>query len=333
MLIREPMPRNLQRLPKAHLHLHLEGSMRTTTLADLAERHGLGPPPEADGSFTTFLKQYDMACQVLRSPEDLERLVREIVEDAAADGAVWVEPAYWITSDKFERLGVQRTEEALEIALHAAERASRDNGIGVGFMMSTDRRRSPTEAVETAHIATRYADLGVVSFGLAGDETLGTPEPYAEAFAIARSAGLIPAPHAGEHGGPESIRGALDALGASRILHGVRAVEDRQLLERLATEQVCLDVCPTSNVHLGVVPTLRDHQLPALLAAGVPVSLNADDPTFFGSSLLDEYQLARDVFGLDDETLAHIASCSVRASGAPESLKTSARSAIQQWLE
>ena len=113
----------------------------------------------------------------------------------------------------------------------------------------------------------------------------------------------------------------------------MRAVEDPRLLERLAAEEVCLDVCPTSNVHLGVVPSIREHQLPALLAAGVQVSLNADDPTFFGSGLLEEYELVRDVFGLDDATLAHIASCSVRASGAPESLKASARSAIQHWLE
>jgi len=326
------MPRDLQRLPKAHLHLHLEGSMRTTTLGELAEQYELGQPPAADGTFSTFLEQYDMACQVLRSPADLERLVREIVEDAAADGAVWVEPAYWIQPAKVERLGLQRTEQALEIALDAAARAARDTSIGVGLMMSTDRRMSSNEAVELAHLASRYAHKGVVSFGLAGDETLGTPERYAEAFAVARSAGLLATPHAGEHGGPESVRSALDALGAQRILHGVRAVEDPRLLERLAAEDVCLDVCPTSNVHLQVVPTIRDHPLPALLAAGVKVSLNADDPTFFGSGLLGEYTLARDVFNLDDSALAHIARCSILASGAPESMQTSARAAIDAWL-
>jgi adenosine deaminase len=326
------MPRDLTRLPKAHLHLHLEGSMRTTTLAELADEHGLGAPPEADGTFTTFLVQYDMACEVVRRRQDLERLVREVVEDAAADGATWVEPAYWINASKLERLGMQRIEEALEIALDAAARAGRDTGIGVGLMMSVDRRLAPAEAVEAARVAASYVDRGVVSFGLAGDETRGTPEPYAEAFGIARSAGLLSTPHAGEHGGPESIRGALDALGARRILHGVRAVEDPRLLERLAANDVCLDVCPTSNVHLGVAPSLREHQLPALLAAGVRVSLNADDPTFFGSSLLNEYELARDVFGFDDSTLAHIATCSIQASGAAESLKSAARAGIDAWL-
>jgi adenosine deaminase len=326
------MPRNLQRLPKAHLHLHLEGSMRTTTLGELAERYNLGQPPAPDGSFATFLKQYDMACQVVRTTDDLARLMREVVEDAAADGAAWVEPAYWIQPAKVERLGLQQPEQALEIALDAAARAARDTGIGVGLMMSIDRRMAPAEAVEFARIATRYAHQGVVSFGLAGDETLGTPERYAEAFAMARSGGLLATPHAGEHGGPESVRGALDALGARRILHGVRAVEDPHLLERLAAEDVCLDVCPTSNVHLQVVPTIRDHPLPALLGAGVQVSLNADDPTFFGSSLLDEYTLARNVFDLDDSALARIARCSVIASGAPESIKSSASQAIDAWL-
>jgi adenosine deaminase len=325
------MPRDLLRLPKAHLHLHLEGSMRTDTLAELADRYGLGAPPQADGSFTTFLRQYDMACQVLRSPDDLDRLIREIALDAVADGATWIEPGYWIAPDKFQRLGAASIEAVLEIALDAAQRAARDTGVGIGLMLSTDRRRSPAESVELAHLAARYAGRGVVSFGLAGDETLGTPEPYAEAFLVARAAGLIAAPHAGEHGGPESVRGALDALGARRILHGVRAIEDPALVERLVADDVCLDVCPTSNVHLQVVPSIEAHPLPRLVAAGVAVSLNADDPTFFGSPLLGEYELARDVFGFDDATLAGIARSSIRASGAPESLKSNALREIERW--
>ena len=128
------------------------------------------------------------------------------------------------------------------------------------------------------------------------------------------------------------MRGALDALGAQRSEHGVRAIEDPRLVERLTSEQVCLDVCPTSNVQLRVVPSLHDHPLARLVEAGVAVSLNADDPLMFGSGLLQEYELARDVLGLDDETLAAIAATSIRASGAPFSVKSAALEGIDRWL-
>jgi adenosine deaminase len=199
-------------------------------------------------------------------------------------------------------------------------------------MVSSNRTRPPEEAVALARLAERYAGRGVVAFGLADDETKGRPEPFAEAFDIARAAGLIPSPHAGEHGGPDSVRAALDALGARRIQHGVRSAEDPQLLRRLADSDVCLDVCPTSNVQLRVVESLAVHPLLALLDAGVNVSLNADDPLFFGSGILAEYELARHAFGLDDATLAHIAACSLRASGAPAPLKSKALADVAAWL-
>jgi adenosine deaminase len=311
--------RDLRTLPKAHLHLHLEGAMRPATLRELAEHYGLPAALEGDGSFGNFIALYRAACEALRSPDDVARLVREVVEDAAADGAVWVEPAEWLTGSQAERLGLRDEEAVLEVVLDAARRAARDMGIGVGVLVSSNRTRPPAEAVALAR--------------LADDETRGPPEPFAEAFAIARDAGLISAPHAGEHGGPESVRGAVDALGAQRIAHGVRSAEDADLLRRLADDGVTLDVCPTSNVRLKVAPSFADHPLPKLLEAGVPVSLNADDPLFFGSGLLGEYEVARHSFGLEDADLAHIARCSIRASGAPDSLKSSALAQIDRWLE
>jgi adenosine deaminase len=324
--------RDLKALPKAHLHLHLEGAMRQSTLFDLAAHHGMPSPVQGDGSFETFIRLYRTACESLRSADDLARLVREIAEDGLAAGAVWVEPSAWLTSAEAERVGLRDEEAILEVLLDAARHAERELGIGVGLMVASNRTRPPAEAVALARLAARHAGQGVVAFGLADDETRGAPEPYAEAFAIARSAGLISAPHAGEHGGPDSVRGALDALGAQRIQHGVRSVEDPALLERLASRGVCLDVCPTSNVQLGVVPDFAHHQLPALLRAGVAVSLNADDPLFFGSGVLGEYELARNTFGLDDATLAHIAASSIRASGAPETIKVGALANIERWL-
>ena len=143
---------------------------------------------------------------------------------------------------------------------------------------------------------------------------------------------MISAPHAGEHGGPESVRAALDLLGARRIEHGVRAIEDPLLVQRIVDEGICLDVCPTSNVQLSVTDSLEHHPLPALLAAGVTLSLNADDPVIFGCGLLDEYELGRRAFGLDDTALANIAANSIRCSGAPESVRSSALERIDAWL-
>jgi adenosine deaminase len=324
--------RDLRALPKAHLHLHFEGAMRPATLLDLAEHHGVPVTLEGDGSFETFIKLYRSACEVLRTPDDLARLVREIAEDALADGAVWVEPAAWITPNHAARVGLRHEEEVLEVLLDAMQRAQRDLGIGMGLIVASNRTRPPADAVDLARLAARYTARGVVSFGLVDDETRGAPQPFAEAFDIARRAGLLSAPHAGEHGGPDSVRGAVEALVPRRIAHGVRSAEDPALLERLAEDEITLDVCPTSNVQLGVCPSYEQHPLKALLAAGVPLSLNADDPLFFGSGLLAEYELARDTFGLDDASLASIAASSIRASGAPEHLKVHALREIDAWL-
>jgi len=324
--------RDLRQLPKAHLHLHLEGAMRPSTLVDLSEHYGAPPPDLPDGSFETFVRLYRAAAAVLRTPDDYVRLVHEVVQDAAADGVVWLEPAEWLAPGQPERLGLADAQAVLDVLLDAGRQASFRTGVAVGWMLSTNRTRPPEEAVGLARLAERYAGKGVVAFGLADDETRGRPEPFAAAFDIARAAGLVASPHAGEHGGPDSVRGALDALGARRIQHGVRCAEDPELLRRLADSDVCLDVCPTSNVQLRVVESLATHPLPALLDAGVNVSLNADDPLFFGSGILAEYELARHSFGLDDVALARIAASSIRASGAPAQLKGTALAGIDRWL-
>lgn len=301
-------------------------------LRDLSERYGLPTPEVGDGTFTKFLRAARVVFTALHTADDYVRLVREMAEDAAAEGAVWLEPAAWLTQAQAERLGLAKEEAVLQLLLHAARQAAADTGVGIGFMLAANRMRPPAEAVALAQLAARYAGRGVVSFGLADDEARGPAAPFAEAFAIARAAGLISAPHAGEHAGPESVRAALDALGARRIQHGVRAIEDPDLVRRLVDERVCLDVCLTSNVQLGVTPSLEKHPLPALLQAGVPVSLNADDPVIFGCGLLDEYELSRRVFGVDDTVLATIAADSIRASGAPESIRTGALARIDDWL-
>jgi adenosine deaminase len=322
--------RDLLGLPKAHLHLHLEGSMRPATLKELAETYGLTVPEiRGFGSFTAFANTYLAACDVLVTFDDMRRLVFEVVEDAALAGAVYVEPSSYLPHHR-QRLG--RDAAILEVLLDALAEAGTTYGVGTGLMLAGDRTADPADAVEQATLAAAYGDRGVVSFGLANDEALFPPEPFADAFRIARHANLLSTPHAGELAGPESVIGALDTLGADRIQHGVRAIEDPELVKRLADSTVCLDVCPTSNIMLSVFPSLAAHPLPALLDAGVRCSINGDDPLLFGPGLLEEYELCRTELGLSDEQLAVIARGSIEASGAPDGLKRDALSGIDRWL-
>lgn len=324
------MTRPLDRLPKAHLHLHLEGAMRPRTLVDLAASAGV-PVPETRGygSFTAFAGLYLAACEVLRTWEDLRRLVREVVEDAAAAGAVWVEPQTY-PNRYGDRLGPGA--EVADVIVDEGTRTAARLGIGFGLILSGDRSLAPEDAYDLAGVAAERAGRGVVGFGLANDEALWPPAPFRPAFDRAREAGLMSVPHAGELAGPESVRGALDELGAVRLGHGVRAIEDPRLVRELAERGTVLDVCPTSNVMLSVVPSIAEHPLPRLLEAGVRCSLNADDPLLFGPGLLEEYDLVRAELGLDDAALAGIARASIAGSAAPQDLKAGALADVDAWL-
>lgn len=320
--------RDLRALPKAHLHIHLEGAMRPGTMAELAERDGVPVPlTRGYGSFAAFLEMYRAARQRVRSLEDLRRVVREVVEDAAADGTVWIEPAFHPPNYR----NLAPDSEVVVAVLEAGRMAARECHIGFGLMVAANRTTGPAEAENLARLAASFADRGVVSFGLANEENGYPPEQFADAYRLARSANLVAAPHAGELSGPESVRSALDALGADRVQHGIRSAEDPELLRRLADEGTCLDVCPTSNVMLGVVPTLAQHPLPRLLAAGVRCSINADDPLLFGPGVLAEYENCRASLGLDDSRLADLARTSIEASGAPGDLKRAALGRISAW--
>lgn len=322
--------RDLKALPKAHLHVHLEGAMRATTLHEIASGYGI-PVPETRGygSFQAFSGLYRAAEAVLRTEVDVRRVVREVVEDAAADGAVHIEPQMY-PGRYAESFGTPG--DVLDLILDEGRSAAADLGISFGLILSADRNSPPEDAERMALLAAERLDRGLTGFGLAADEATYPPEPFARAFALAREAGLMSVPHAGEHGGPESVRGALDALGAQRIEHGVRAVEDLELVRRIAAEGVCLDVCPTSNLMLSVVPDLGVHPLGALIEAGVRCSLAADDPLLFGPGLLQEYELARETLGLADVALAHLARCSIEDSGAAPAVRAAGVAGVEAWL-
>ncbi|GAA3265566.1 adenosine deaminase [Dactylosporangium vinaceum] len=323
--------RTLAALPKAHLHIHLDGAMRRSTLLELADRAGVvATLPTAYGSFAAFTDTITAAAACLRTPADAQRLVHEIVEDAALAGAVWIEPSMW--PGLFGgRLGSDA--DVLDVVLDAGRAAQDRYGVGFGLIVAANRDRPVQEAVALARLAVRRHDDGVVGFGLDGDETAAPGPLFAEAFTIAREGGLLAVPHAGELTGPSSVRDAMEVLRADRIMHGVAAIADPGLLDRLAPGGVALDVCPTSNVMLSVVPSIAQHPLPALLARGVPCSINADDPLLFDTDLLNEYTLARDHLGLTAAQLATCARTSLRHSGAPRALVESALHGIDAWLQ
>ena len=323
--------RDLARLPKAHLHLHLNASLRPETLRELGAAAGVAVPASTTcESFAEVVDVVSAAASAIRSAADVGRVLDEIAEDAAHDGAVWIEVS--VSSGSLGGdLGSPR--EALEIVLEAAQEAAAHSGVGVGVIVGAHRNLGPRRATETALLVAEYAGSVLVGFGLDGHEVEFPAALFTDAFAIAREAGLMSVPHAGEFLGAASVADALDLLGATRVMHGVRAIEDPALLQRLAREDICLDVCPTSNVLMSVVPSLERHPLPALLSAGVRCSINADDPLPFDTSLLREYELCRDVLGLTDGVLASVARTSIRASAAPSKIAEPALAEIAVWLD
>lgn len=333
--------RDIGRLPKAHLHLHFTGAMRHTTLLDLADRHGVRLPgalrsdwpPKLSAAdergWFRFQRLYDLARSVLRTESDVRRLLREAAEDDAADGSVWLEIQV-DPSGYAARFGglTAFTELVLDAAADAATRA----GIGIGVVIAANRTRHPLDARTLARLAAQYVGHGVVGFGLSNDERRGRAEDFERAFRIARRAGLLSVPHGGELAGPRSIRACLDELGAARVGHGVRCVEDPPTMGRIADAGVTLEVCPTSNVALGVHTAPAEVPLRRLLEAGVPVALGADDPLLFGSRLAAQYALGREAMGLDDATLAELARMSIRASSAPGDVVRCALAGVDSWL-
>jgi adenosine deaminase len=325
-----PARRLLADLPKAHLHLHMEAALTPSRTARVAATRGVTlSQVDLQRDFSTFARAYMELVNLFGAEDALGMLFDEIADEALGDGVRYVELA---VSPSFYAEAYGSPQEALQQILASGAAATERTGVVFGMMVTVDRTGTPDDAVADARLAADFAGRGVVSLGLANDERGHPARAFAEAFAIARAAGLRSTPHGGELEGPESVLECLDLLGADRIQHGVRAVDDPALLARLAADDVALDVCPTSNVLLGVAPDLLSHPLPVLLRAGVPVTLNADDPHFFGVSLLDEYELCRTALGLDDQTLAAIAAESIRRSALPEAAVDAALAEIGAWL-
>src|SRR5690349_21338672 len=333
--------RDLHALPKAHLHLHFTGSMQHQTLLELAERDGISLPDQLvsewpptlsaadEKGWFRFQRLYDVARSVLRTEDDVRRLVREAAEDDVRDGGRWLEIQVDPSGYAARFGGITAF---TELVLDAVREASQDTGLGMAVVIAANRTRHPLDARTLARLAAQYAGRGVVGFGLSNDERRGSTRDFAPAFAIAERAGLLLDPHGGELLGPDSVRTCLDDLHAARLGHGVRAAEDAALLDRIVASGVPLEVCPTSNVALGVYSDLTSVPLPQLLEAGATVALGADDPLLFGSRLAAQYATMRAAHELSDETLAELAAMSVRASCAPDGTKAALLADVADWL-
>ncbi len=320
--------RDLSALPKVHLHVHLESTVRPGTLKELAAVHGVEVPdkPASFNGFRAFADRNSLTRSCLRAAEDFERIAREFCADEAAQGTRYVEVTFTAASHG-ERLG------DLEMPLDAVRKGltegGKEHGLQWRLILDHSRRRSVERAMKTLDLAKQYEE--VVAIGMAGEERHSLA-PFREVFVRAREAGVHLVHHAGEDAGPESIREAIEIGGAERIGHGIRIVEDPELTAQVAESGIALEVCPSSNVTLGLVPTLPRHPLPRLIEAGLRVTLNTDVPDVTGTTITDEFTRAREVFGYDDASLAQLARNAVEASFAPEETKALLRKEIDGWL-
>ena len=325
----------LQTLPKAEVHLHLEGCFEAAVIEQWARAEGVAlPRPREDlfkfSGLADFLGFLDLACGLASTSSRLADLAYGLSQRLADNGTgyadVIVNPTHWHAWHG--RLGAML--EAIDAGFKAAEQ---DGLPPVGLCISLLRTQSADAAAELVDTLTTLRHPRVVALSVDGNEaTAGRTGPrFAEAFRRAGAADLRRTVHAGESSGPEGVWDAVDLLGADRIDHGVRAIEDPALVRMLADRQIPLGVCPTSNLVLGVFPSIEQHPIERLRTAGVRVSVNTDDPALLGASLVGEYALCRQAFGWTDETLRAIARTSIDASFAGAEIKARLRAALADW--
>jgi adenosine deaminase len=318
----------LRAMPKVELHVHLEGSIRPATLLTLARRHHIALPADTvEGvrrwytftDFAHFVEIYIAISSCLRAPEDIELIAREFLKGQAAQNIRHSEVTYTAYTI-YEHCGIPFREQ-LDALRRAQDWAQKEFGVTMSLTLDIAREEAPAEGLITAEWAVSAMNEGVSALGLGGSEIGHPPEKHKPAFDLAWHAGLPSVPHAGETAGPESIWGALHALHAVRIGHGVQCLRDPALVEYLRANQIPLEVCPTSNVCLGIAPTLEQHPLPRLLDAGLCVTINSDDPPMFNTTLNAEYVALATVFGLNVSHIEQLSLNALRASFLPVTKK------------
>jgi aminodeoxyfutalosine deaminase len=292
---------HLSSVPKIELHVHLEATIGPNALFEMASRNGFALPVHSEPElaqlyqfrdFEHFLELWRTTTPAIRTYRDFRQVVVGYAEEATRHGAVYLEAIF----TPVERIsGGASWDEVFSGFCDGAVEASERFAIDVRLTPDIPRDLGLDAAMETARYAIKYRDRGIVGLGLGGPEASFPPEPFEMAFRRAKDAGLGSVPHAGEAAGPMSIRGAVGALRADRIRHGIRAVEDQGLLQELADRSIVCDVCPVSNLRTRVVDAVENHPLPAMLRAGVPCSISTDDPAMFDTDLTREYEIAASV--------------------------------------
>jgi adenosine deaminase len=314
----------LLRMPKVELHVHLEGAMRPAVLLELARRNGVDLPAQDDAGlkkwfrfrdFDHFVEVYLACSRALRTPEDFQLLVSDFLAEQACQNILYSEVHFTIATHLGNGANGGEVLHAIEEAVREAEAQL---GVTLRLIPDVVRNVGPRVADRTLEWALAGRGRGVVALGLTGNEQRFPNEPFREHFAAAGQAGLHRVAHAGETGGPESIRSVLAVCGAERIGHGVRAVEDPALLAELSGRGVPLEVCPSSNVCLGVAPDLPSHPFDRLYKSGCRVSVSSDDPVFFNTNLTREYLRLHQTFGYSAAELAGLSLSALEQSFLPD---------------
>ena len=324
----------IQSLPKAELHLHLEGTVDPPTLVELSRRHNLPLPNDPDSGkelserdvvelyqykdFVGFLMAFKAVSQRLRTAEDYELITYRLMEKLEAQNVKHAEVYVSVGVIHWRGQELNPIFEGLE---RGRERGQRDFGVSLLWIFDAVRHFGAEATQRVFEEAVRYRDRNVVGVGIGGDEVRGPAEWFTKQYAYAKDQGLRLTVHAGESAGPESVRDAINLLHAERIGHGLTAIRDPRVVELLVERQVAVEVCLSSNLRTGCCVRIEDHPLRQYFDAGVLVTLNTDDPEMFGTTLNREYQLAQDTFGFGNTELARLANNSFRAAFLPDAQK------------
>ena len=314
-------------MPKVELHVHLEGSIRPETVLKLAKRNGIALPADTVEGLTAwytfrdfphFVDVYVAVSRCIQSPDDLELVAREFLDGQAAQNVLHSEVTY--TASTIEKYAHIPWHDQLDALGRARAYGERELGVTCGFILDIVRGDPPERGLEVAQWAVKGRENGVCALGVAGEERLGSAQ-YASAFAHARSEGLPIAAHAGETCGPESVRAICELTDPERIGHGVRILEDPRLTREFVQSQKPLEVCPTSNVAIGIFPSLEAHPIARMLDEGLYVTLNSDDPPMFGTSITEEFSRCAQTFDFNTDILWTLTQNAARAAFLPAEAK------------
>ncbi len=310
----------IRSLPKAELHLHLEGTVEPETLVELSRRHDADPLTTEEAyrlyeyaDFHGFMMAFKAVTQRLLTADDFELITYRMIERLKAQGVVHAEVYISVGVVHWRKQEFAPLFEGIE---RGRERGERDFGVSVLWIFDAVRHFGVEAAKPVFELAVRYKDCNVIGVGIGGDERKGPAEPFKALYQYAIANGLRRTAHAGETTGPESIWAALN-IGAERLGHVLSAARDSELIEELAVRQIPIEICLTSNLLTGCLHELREHPVRRLFEDGLLVTLNSDDPAMFHTSLIREYELAQDVFGFTDEHVRELARNSLEASFLP----------------